>query len=122
MSSSHSVTPTKVVAAQILVSLLSALAWYLFTRLQGKAALSAILGGAICWVPSAFFSLYIGKKHRRAASSCAWILGESVKIALTAIIFVATAMLGWNIHWLALLVTYFIALKISWIALGWRTK
>ncbi|MCF2132722.1 MULTISPECIES: ATP synthase subunit I [Burkholderiaceae] len=113
------VTPTKVVAAQMVVSLAAALAWWLFSKSPGHAALSAVLGGAICWVPSALFAARLRRKGS-TESILAWVLGEAVKIASTVAMFVATAMLYRNVHWLALLVTYLIALKTYWLALAWR--
>src|ERR1700739_5182826 len=55
------VTPYKVVAAQMVLSLGATLVWWLFYKPPGAAALSAFLGGAICWVPSALFAARLRK-------------------------------------------------------------
>src|SRR5258708_37925014 len=53
------VTPFKVVVAQMVLSLGVTLVWWLFYKTPGAAALSAFLGGAICWVPGALFAARI---------------------------------------------------------------
>lgn len=113
------VTPLKVVAAQIVVSLAAALVWWLSSKSPGSAALSALLGGAICWVPSAWFAARLRRKGS-AGSILAWTLGEAIKIASTVAMFAVTAMLYRDVQWLALLVTYLVALKTYWLALAWR--
>ena len=62
------VTPFKVVAAQMVLSLGATLLWWLFYKPPGAAALSAFLGGAICWVPSALFAARLENAERRRDS------------------------------------------------------
>lgn len=113
------VTPFRVVAAQMVLSLAAALVWWLFSKSPGSAALSAFLGGAVCWVPSALFAARLRRKGS-TESILAWMLGEAIKMASTVAMFVAIAMLYRDVEWLPLLVTYLIALKTYWIALAWR--
>jgi ATP synthase protein I len=113
------VTPFRVVAAQMVLSLAAALVWWLFSKSPGSAALSALLGGAICWVPSALFAARL-RRNGSTESILAWMLGEAIKMASTVAMFVAIAMLYRDVKWLPLLVTYLIALKTYWIALAWR--
>src|ERR1700712_1704241 len=81
------VTPFKVVAAQMGLSLWATLAWWLFYSPPGAAALSAFLGGAICWVPSATFAARL-KARSGAESVASWVIGEAIKMGVTIAMFV----------------------------------
>lgn len=113
------VTPYKVVAAQMVLSLVATLVWWRFYTPPGAAALSAFLGGAICWVPSALFAARL-KKQSGADSILGWMIGEALKMGVTVAMFVAIAVWYHDVRWLPLLVTYLLALKTYWIALAWR--
>jgi ATP synthase protein I len=113
------VTPFKVVVAQMVLSLVATLVWWLFYKPPGAAALSAFLGGAICWVPSALFAARL-KTVSGANSILSWMIGEAIKMGVTVAMFVAIAIWYHDVRWLPLLVTYLIALKTYWIALAWR--
>ena len=113
------VTPYKVVAAQLVLSLGATLLWWLFYKPPGDAALSAFLGGAICWVPSALFAARL-KKLSGAETVMSWMIGEALKMGTTIAMFIAIAFWYHDVRWIPLLVTYLIALKTYWIALAWR--
>jgi ATP synthase protein I len=113
------VTPYKVVAAQMVLSLGATLLWWLFYKPPGAAALSAFLGGAICWVPSALFAARL-KKLSGAETVMSWMIGEALKMGATIAMFVAIAFWYHDVQWVPLLVTYLVALKTYWIALAWR--
>ncbi|WP_321952777.1 ATP synthase subunit I [Paraburkholderia bannensis] len=118
------VTPFRVVAAQVVLSLVATLVWWLFYKPPGVAApnavaLSAFLGGAICWVPGALFAARL-KQLSRAATVFNWVLGEAFKMGATIAMFVAIAFGYHDVQWIPLLVTYLIALKTYWIALALR--
>ena len=113
------VTPYKVVAAQMVLSLGATLLWWLFYKPPGDAALSAFLGGAICWVPSALFAARL-KKLSGAETAMSWMIGEALKMGTTIAMFIAIAFWYHDVRWIPLLVTYLIALKTYWIALAWR--
>ncbi len=113
------VTPFKVVAVQMVLSLGATLLWWLFYTPPGAAALSAFLGGAICWVPSALFAARL-KKLSGAATAMSWMIGEALKMGTTIAMFVAIAFGYHEVQWVPLLVTYLIALKTYWIALACR--
>ena len=113
------VTPFRVVAAQVVLSLVATLAWWLFYKPPGSAALSAFLGGAICWLPGALFAARL-KQLSRAGTVFNWMLGEAFKMGATIAMFVAIAFWYHDVLWIPLLVTYLIALKTYWIALAWR--
>ncbi|HEV3427560.1 MAG TPA: ATP synthase subunit I [Paraburkholderia sp.] len=118
------VTPFRVVAAQVVLSLVATLVWWLFYKPPGLAApnavaLSAFLGGAICWIPGALFAARL-KQLSRAATVFNWVLGEAFKMGATIAMFVAIAFWYRDVQWIPLLVTYLIALKTYWIALALR--
>ena len=113
------VTPFKVVIAQMVLSLGATLLWWLFYTPPGAAALSAFLGGAICWVPSALFAARL-KKLSGAQTAMSWMIGEALKMGTTIAMFIAIAFWYHDVRWIPLLVTYLIALKTYWIALAWR--
>ena len=113
------VTPFKVVIAQMVLSLGATLLWWLFYKPPGAAALSAFLGGAICWVPSALFAARL-KKLSGAQTAMSWMIGEALKMGTTIAMFIAIAFWYHDVRWIPLLVTYLIALKTYWIALAWR--
>ena len=113
------VTPFRVVAAQVVLSLVATLLWWLFYKQPADAALSAFLGGAICWLPGALFAARL-KQLSRAGTVFNWMLGEAFKMGATIAMFVAIAFWYHDVQWIPLLVTYLIALKPDWIALAWR--
>ncbi|WEY38718.1 MULTISPECIES: ATP synthase subunit I [Paraburkholderia] len=113
------VTPFRVVAAQVVLSLVATLVWWLFYKPPGAAALSAFLGGAICWVPGALFAARL-KTPGAGATVMNWMLGEAFKMGATIAMFVAIAFWYRDVQWVPLLVTYLVALKTYWIALAWR--
>jgi ATP synthase protein I len=113
------VTPFKVVAAQMVVSLVAALVCWQFLRQPGAAARSALLGGAICWVPGALFALRLRMVGHRQ-SMFGWMVGEAIKMGVTIAMFVAIAKYVPDLRWLPLLVTYLVALKTYWVALALR--
>lgn len=113
------VTPFRVVTAQMVLSLGATLLWWLFYKPPGAAALSAFLGGAICWVPSALFAARL-RTLRGAETAMSWMIGEALKMGVTIAMFVAIAFWYHEAQWVPLLVTYLVALKTYWIALAWR--
>ncbi len=113
------VTPFKVVAAQMVLSLCATLAWWLFYSPPGVAALSAFLGGAICWVPSGLFAARL-KAKSGAQTVASWVIGEAIKMGATIAMFAAIAYGFKGVLWIPLLVTYLIALKTYWIAMAWK--
>lgn len=112
------VTPYRVVIAQMVLSLVATLAWWLFSKSPGAAAQSAFLGGAIGWVPSALFAARL--KQKGADTVMGWVIGEVLKMGATIAMFVAVAWGYPDAHWVPLLVTYLLVLKTYWIALAWR--
>ncbi|RQS73530.1 ATP synthase subunit I [Burkholderia sp. Bp8963] len=112
------ITPYKVVITQVALSLVATLAWWLFSKSPGAAALSAFLGGAIGWVPSALFVARL--KAGGSATVMSWVAGEALKLGMTIGLFAAVAFGYPGVHWVPLLVTYLVVLKTYWVALAWR--
>ncbi|NIF87356.1 ATP synthase subunit I [Burkholderia sp. Cy-637] len=112
------VTPFRVVIAQVVLSLVATLAWWLFSKSPGAAAQSAMLGGAIGWVPSAVFAARL--RFGGANTVMGWMFGEALKLSVTIAMFTAVALRFPDVHWVPLLVTYLVALKTYWLALAWR--
>lgn len=110
------VTPLKVVAAQVAASLVVALIVWLFFGQSTQATLSALLGGAVCWIPGGLFAAYL--KHAGFRSKMALVAGEAVKAGITLALFVAIGELYSEVHWLPMLVSYLVSIKIYWIALA----
>ncbi|WP_246796354.1 ATP synthase subunit I [Burkholderia perseverans] len=112
------VTPFRVVIAQVALSLVATLAWWLFSKSPGAAAQSAFMGGAIGWVPSAVFAARL--RFGGANTVMGWMFGEALKLGVTIAMFTAVALRFPDVHWVPLLATYLVALKTYWLALAWR--
>jgi ATP synthase protein I len=110
------VTPLRVVAAQIALSLLVALVVWLFFGQSLHAVLSALLGGAVCWVPGALFALYLKRSGGR--SRMALVAGEALKAGITLALFVAIGETYHEVRWLPMLAAYLVGLKAYWVALA----
>ena len=112
-------TPGKVVVAQVIVTLLSALAWSMFAQGGMAKGWSAFFGGMACFVPSGFFALrlYVSRKQPSVGGLVA---GEAIKIFGTVALLVLVIVLYRDLHWVPLLVTFLLALKTYWVALAIR--
>lgn len=91
------VTPFRVVIAQVVLSLVATLAWWLFSKSPGAAAQSAMLGGAIGWVPSAVFAARL--RFGGANTVMGWMFGEALKLGVTIAMFTAVALRFPDVHW-----------------------
>jgi ATP synthase protein I len=110
------ITPLRVVAAQIAVSLLVALVVSVFPGQSTHGVLSALLGGAACWVPGVLFALYL--KGAGARSRIALIVGEAFKAGITLALFIVIGETYHEVRWLPMLVAYAVGLKVYWVALA----
>jgi ATP synthase protein I len=110
----------RIVGLQILATAIVALAaWPLG---GGAAAMSALLGGAACFVPNGMFALRLAVAGRgaRGANAATFFVGEFVKVGSTVGLL---ALIAWAYHdvvWLALIVAVIAALKSYLIAFIWR--
>ncbi|MDT6962191.1 MULTISPECIES: ATP synthase subunit I [unclassified Cupriavidus] len=112
-------TPGKVVVAQIVVTLLSALAWAMFAGAPGPSGWSAFFGGMACFVPSGFFALRL-YMSRAQPSVGGLVAGEAIKVFGTVALLVLVIVLYRELRWVPLLVTFLLALKTYWVALAIR--
>ncbi|WP_347555390.1 ATP synthase subunit I [Robbsia sp. KACC 23696] len=112
------VTPLRVVLAQIALTIVAACVAAVLSANATAAALSALIGGMICWIPGGAFAAYLRRRGRDSVG--VWMLAEGVKLGLTIAMFIAVAVLYREVRWLPLLLTYVLALKTYWLALAWR--
>lgn len=116
-------TPFRVVALQLGVTVLAMLGWYAMRHATGgaaeAAAVSALIGGACVVIPNAVFALrLVATRHRPTVGGL--ILGEMLKIIITLAMLIAAGKLYGPMDWPAMLVTFLLALKMLWIALVLR--
>jgi ATP synthase protein I len=107
-------TPGKIVLAQVVVTLLSALCWALFGKQAGPYGWSALFGGAVCFVPSGFFALRLWTARERASVG-GLVMGEAIKVFATVALFVLVVVLYRDLRWVPMLVTFLLALKTYWV-------
>jgi len=112
-------TPGKVVLAQVVVTLLSALCWALFASEPAPYGWSALFGGAVCFVPSGFFALRLWMARERPSIG-GLVIGEAIKVFATVALFVLVVVLYRDLRWVPMLVTFLLALKTYWVALAIR--
>ncbi len=120
-------SPWKILAAQVVVTMLSMVIWSIFGEPIGVSLYtqSAFLGGLISVLPSALFltRLELAKKTQILNPGnylAALVSGEFIKIAVTVMLFLGIAYLIPGVLWVPLLVTYVLALKCVWLAWLWR--
>jgi ATP synthase protein I len=110
----------RVVGLQILATAIVALtAWPLG---GGAAAISALLGGAACFVPSGMFAWRLAAAGRRPQGPgvAAFFAGEFVKLGSTVGLLVLIGRFYHDVVWLALIIAVIAALKSYLIAVLWR--
>lgn len=112
-------TPAKVVVAQFVVTVLSALAWAVFARDAAPSGWSALFGGLACAVPSGFFALRLWMS-RGQPSVGGLVAGEAIKVFGTVALLVLVIVLYRDLRWIPMLVTFLLALKTYWVALAIR--
>jgi len=120
-------SPWAVIGAQIVVTILSALAWSIVGNPKGLSlyTYSALCGGLIGVFPAALFALRLGvakqmKNQTPGNLLAAIVFGEFIKIVVTIAMFVWVAFSYPDLKWIPLLVTYVITLKCYWLAWFWR--
>ncbi|MFN3565539.1 MAG: ATP synthase subunit I [Burkholderiaceae bacterium] len=110
----------RIVGLQILATaVVSLAAWPLG---GSAAALSALLGGAACFVPNGLFALRLAIAGRRpqGTSAATFFVGEFVKVGSTIALLALIAWTYRDVVWLALIVAVIAALKSYLIAFVWR--
>lgn len=104
----------KVVLLQVVLTLIVVVLAGLWAGPRG--AFSALLGGAAYLLPNMLFVVRLRAAAASGrASAATFFVGELVKIAAT-ILFLAAAQAYYDVHWVALLVGLFVALKANLFA------
>jgi ATP synthase protein I len=112
-----------IVGMQVGAALAAALVWGLVSG--PSAALSALAGGACCFVPSALFAwrLAVAVRSNDGSAGTVFIVGEFAKLGLTvALLGIAATQFRDALHWPGLLTGVIVTLKTCWIALLFRTR
>jgi ATP synthase protein I len=120
-------SPWRILAAQVVVTVLSMVIWSIFGEPVGVSLYtqSAFLGGLISVLPSALFliRLELAKSTQILNPGnylAALVSGEFIKIVVTLMLFIGIAYWVPGVLWVPLLVTYVLALKCVWLAWLWR--
>ena len=123
----RTLSPWKIILAQVLISAISMVFWSFFGEPVGVSLYtqSAFLGGLISVLPSTLFlaRLELAKKSQilnPGSFLAALVSGEFIKIVVTLMLFVGIAYFVPGVLWVPLLVTYLLALKCVWLAWLWR--
>jgi ATP synthase protein I len=115
------VSPWQVVAGQVVVGLVVALAAWGLTGKQ-NVGWSAGYGAMAVVIPAAIFARGLTSRFssRNAGNAAAgFMLWEMVKLALTVALLAAAPRLVAALSWPALLVGLVLAMKVYWVALAW---
>jgi ATP synthase protein I len=118
------VSPWWVVAGQVGVGLVTALAAWALTGRQ-NVAWSAGYGAMAVVLPTAIFARGLGRRSRAASPTgvvARLFLWEMVKIALSVAMLAAAPRLVEALSWPALLVGLVLAMKVYWVALIMATR
>jgi ATP synthase protein I len=109
----------RVVVLQVLATLVVAL---LAAVVSGRAAaMSALLGGAACFVPNGLFALRLAAASRSGRGGIGtFFVGEFVKVGSTVALIALIAWSYRDVVWPALVFAVIAALKSYLIALIWR--
>jgi ATP synthase protein I len=118
-----SISPWRVVAVQLLAGLAVAAVVWLVTR--GATQVWSSLWGTVAVVlPGALMAR--GMSRPAGVNPGALVFGflfwELVKIAATAGLLVLASRSVPGLHWLLLLITMIVCMKVNWLALLWRRK
>ncbi len=120
------ITPLSIVLGQVAITLLCALGWYVGSWFAGtgaasagEAALSALLGGGVCVVPSAWFAMRLSTA-KGFESIARLVVGEAIKVLGTVALLVIVVVTFKGLHWPPLLITLILALKMYWVGLALR--
>lgn len=106
----------KVIKLQLI---LAGLAGLLCAALWGRgAALSAVLGGMACVIPTAWFAWRLSLVSRRKEPThvTSFVFGEAVKVLSIVGILVAVRLLYPEAHWGAVVMGLFITLQANFLA------
>jgi ATP synthase protein I len=109
----------KVVASQVLVGVLVALAAWVFTG-SVQMGWSAAYGAFAVWLPAALFArgvLRQGAARDARAAMAGFVGWEIAKVVLTVALLAAAPWVVPGLNWIALLVGMVVTMKTYWVAL-----
>ncbi len=115
--SSYRLTAIRILISQVLVTGVVALGLYVW--FGPREALSALTGGMICVLSGAYLAqaMFRGKPDRSPALLVrAFYVGEAIKLALTALMFLV-AIVYMDVDILIVILTYMATLSMYWFAL-----
>ena len=118
------VSPWLVVAGQVAVGLVAALAAWALTGRQ-NVAWSVAYGALAVAVPAAVFALGLTGRLsslNAATAAAGFLVWEMVKIGLTLAMMAAAPKLVPGLSWPALLVGLILAMKVYWLALAFKPR
>jgi ATP synthase protein I len=83
------------------------------------AAVSALLGGAACFIPNLLFALKLAAASRRpqGTDAAVFLIGEFVKVVSTVALLALVVLTYKNLVWLAMLISVIVVLKSYVLAL-----
>ncbi|WP_146128574.1 ATP synthase subunit I [Candidatus Pandoraea novymonadis] len=110
------VTPFRVVVGQIILSLIMTAIWAIFSARPQVAALSAWLGGMLCWLPSGIFALCLRMSGIRFIVT-SLVMGEGIKVIATIVLLGSVAVIYRDVYWAAMLSSFIVTLKAYWFAM-----
>jgi ATP synthase protein I len=107
----------RVVLLQILTTVIVSLVAGLLGG--SHAAISALLGGAACFIPNGLFALKLAAAAKRpqGTSPAVFLIGEFVKVVSTLVLLALIVAAYKNLVWLAMLVSIIAVLKSYVLAL-----
>lgn len=109
----------KAVLLQLLATLVAASLAGLWMGMRG--GLSVLIGGAAYTLPNLLFAIRLSAAAARSqADAATFMVGESIKIVATLVI-LAAATRYCDVHWIAMLVGLFVALKANLFAFLLKT-
>ena len=105
----------------VLLQILTTAAVSLLSAFIGgtHAAISALLGGAACFIPNGLFALKLAAASRRpqGTEAAVFLIGEFVKVLSTIALLALVVATYKNLVWLAMLVSIIVVLKSYVLAL-----
>ena len=104
-------TPIKIVGLQVIASLVCAGLWW---GVRGEAAATAaLLGGAVSFVPGAWFAWRLARPGTSQDGYVfAFFMGQGIKVLLSIALFAVVAIMFPDADWLALLTTFILVLQV----------
>jgi ATP synthase protein I len=119
-----SVSPWRIVGAQVVVGLLVALVAWGFTG-RGVAGWSAGYGALAVIIPAVLFARGLMSQFSSINAMTAgfgFFVWEAIKIGVSVGLLFAAPRLVVNLDWLVLLIGLIVTMKVYWVALLWRPE